>query len=368
MARLRFQDVCKTYTRDVFAVRDVRFEIADKEFIVLVGPSGCGKTSLLRMIAGLEEISSGEIFIDDVCINAVQPRDRDIAMVFQSYALFPHMTVFQNISFGLESRKVPKDIIRRKVEHAAELLEITELLQRSPKTLSGGERQRVALGRAIVREPKVFLLDEPLSNLDAKLRTQMRAEISALYKRLETTFIYVTHDQAEAMAMADRIAVMKDGSVEQIDTPQEIYNNPETVFVASFIGSPPMNLMNAEVIRADNRNGIRLGAYVLPFDLIPDRYRNQDNLLFGVRPEHLTISRRKERADGEECFAADVLNIENLGAESLVYLTLSDGQRLIATSPEQTDCVIGEEVQVTFDIRKIKLFDPTSGRVVKTCL
>ena len=241
MANLSLKHIYKVYPGDVTAVKDFNLEIADKEFIVFVGPSGCGKSTTLRMIAGLEEISKGELYIGDRLVNEVEPKERDIAMVFQSYALYPHMTVYDNMAFGLKLRKVPKDEIDKKVKDAAKILDIEHLLDRKPKALSGGQRQRVALGRAIVREPKVFLMDEPLSNLDAKLRVQMRTEIAKLHQRLQTTFIYVTHDQVEAMTMGTRIVVMKDGIVQQVDSPQEIYNNPANIFVAGFIGSPQMN-------------------------------------------------------------------------------------------------------------------------------
>ncbi len=247
MANLSLKHIYKVYPGDVTAVKDFNLEIADKEFIVFVGPSGCGKSTTLRMIAGLEEISKGELYIGDRLVNEVEPKERDIAMVFQSYALYPHMTVYDNMAFGLKLRKVPKDEIDKKVKDAAKILDIEHLLDRKPKALSGGQRQRVALGRAIVREPKVFLMDEPLSNLDAKLRVQMRTEISKLHQRLQTTFIYVTHDQVEAMTMGTRIVVMKDGIVQQVDSPQEIYNNPANIFVAGFIGSPQMNFIDGTI-------------------------------------------------------------------------------------------------------------------------
>ena len=245
MANLSLKNVTKRFDGGVVAVSDFNLDIDDKEFIILVGPSGCGKSTTLRMIAGLEEISDGEIYIGDQLINDVQPKDRDIAMVFQNYALYPHMSVYDNMAFGLKLRKTPKDEIRRRVEEAAKILEIEPLLDRKPKALSGGQRQRVALGRAIVRDPKVFLMDEPLSNLDAKLRVQMRVEITRLHHRLQSTFIYVTHDQTEAMTMGDRIVVMKDGFIQQIDTPQNLYNKPCNLFVAGFMGMPPMNFTTA---------------------------------------------------------------------------------------------------------------------------
>jgi multiple sugar transport system ATP-binding protein len=253
MAKVTLKDVYKIYPNNVVAVNDFNLEIADKEFIVLVGPSGCGKSTTLRMIAGLEDISKGEIYIGDRLVNDVPPKDRDIAMVFQNYALYPHMTVYENMAFGLKLRKVPKREIDAKVREAAKILNIEGLLNRKPKALSGGQRQRVALGRAIVRNPQVFLMDEPLSNLDAKLRTQMRTEILKLHQRLNTTFIYVTHDQTEAMTMGDRIVVMKDGLVQQIASPKEIFDHPKNLFVAGFIGSPPMNFIPAQLVVNDNK-------------------------------------------------------------------------------------------------------------------
>ena len=260
MASVSLREIYKKYAGGVIAVSDFNIEIKDKEFIILVGPSGCGKSTTLRMIAGLEEISEGELYIGDRLVNDIAPKDRDIAMVFQNYALYPHMTVFENMAFGLKLRKVPKDEIARKVEEAARILDIAHLLDRKPKALSGGQRQRVALGRAIVREPQVFLLDEPLSNLDAKLRAQMRTEISKLHKKLGTTFIYVTHDQTEAMTMGDRIVVMKDGYIQQIDTPTNLYNDPVNQFVAGFIGSPQMNFIDAKLLKVDGKYVVEFGS------------------------------------------------------------------------------------------------------------
>ncbi|MEE0874232.1 MAG: sn-glycerol-3-phosphate ABC transporter ATP-binding protein UgpC, partial [Ruminococcus sp.] len=292
MASLSLRHIYKIYDGNVTAVKDFNLEIADKEFIIFVGPSGCGKSTTLRMIAGLEDISKGELYIGDKLVNDVTPKDRDIAMVFQNYALYPHMSVYDNMAFGLKLRKMPKEEIRTRVEEAARILGIEQFLERKPKALSGGQRQRVALGRAIVRDPKVFLLDEPLSNLDAKLRAQMRTEISKLYQRLGTTFIYVTHDQTEAMTMGTRIVVMKDGIVQQVDTPQNLYDMPCNMFVAGFIGSPQMNFVNATI-------GKKGGDYTLNFDKyeIPlppsksaggklDAYVGKE-VIFGIRPEHV---------------------------------------------------------------------------------
>ena len=292
MASLSFQHVYKKYDGGVVAVSDFNLEVADKEFVILVGPSGCGKSTTLRMLAGLEDISEGEIYIEDRLINDVLPKDRDIAMVFQNYALYPHMTVRDNMAFALKLRKMPKDEINRRVQEAAKILEIEHLLDRKPKALSGGQRQRVALGRAIVRDPKVFLMDEPLSNLDAKLRVQMRVEITKLHHRLKTTFVYVTHDQTEAMTMGTRIVVMKDGFIQQVDSPTELYDNPVNTFVAGFIGMPPMNFINA-VINVEGSD------VFISFENVtiklPERYaveevmeRDGQEVIFGVRPEAIT--------------------------------------------------------------------------------
>ncbi len=298
MASLKLKHIYKRYSDNVLAVSDFNLEIEDKEFIVLVGPSGCGKSTTLRMIAGLEEISEGELYIGDTLMNDVAPKDRDIAMVFQNYALYPHMTVYDNMAFGLKLRKTPKDQIKRRVEAAAEILDITHLLDRRPKALSGGQRQRVALGRAIVREPKVFLLDEPLSNLDAKLRAQMRTELSKLHNNLGTTFVYVTHDQTEAMTMGDRIVVMKDGLVQQVDTPQNLYEKPCNVFVAGFMGSPQMNFIDAKLVSRNGKLAVEFGfvdgkpKYCVD---IPEGKIKGDSMkafigkevILGIRPEHL---------------------------------------------------------------------------------
>lgn len=292
MATLSLKNVKKVYDNQVTAVHDFNLEIEDKEFIVLVGPSGCGKSTTLRMIAGLEEISGGELRIGDRVVNDVEPKDRDIAMVFQSYALYPHMTVYENMAFALKLRKLPKEEIDRRVKEAAEILDITQYLQRKPKALSGGQRQRVAIGRAIVREPKVFLMDEPLSNLDAKLRNQMRTEIIKLRKRIDTTFIYVTHDQTEAMTLGDRIVIMKDGFIQQVGTPQEVFGHPRNTFVASFIGTPQMNFFDAKLERNGETyvvdcNGIKVQ---LPADVQVKLKVNgvsAQDIVLGIRPEHI---------------------------------------------------------------------------------
>ena len=302
MASLSLRGIYKRYPGGVVAVSDVNINIKDKEFIVLVGPSGCGKSTTLRMIAGLEEISEGELFIGERLVNDVAPKDRDIAMVFQNYALYPHMTVFDNMAFGLKLRKTPKDEIKKLVEEAAKILDIAHLLDRKPKALSGGQRQRVALGRAIVRDPQVFLLDEPLSNLDAKLRAQMRTELSKLHKKLGTTFIYVTHDQTEAMTMGDRIVVMKDGYVQQIDSPINLYENPVNKFVAGFIGSPQMNFINAKLLMMNGKYTVEFGSedtktsrgrkfYVeLPSAKADNevlKYYVDKEVILGIRPENI---------------------------------------------------------------------------------
>ncbi len=300
MAELVLKNIYKKYPGGVVAVSDFNLHIKDKEFVIMVGPSGCGKSTTLRMVAGLEEITSGELYIGDKLVNDIAPKDRDIAMVFQNYALYPHMTVFENMALGLKLRKTPKEEIKRRVEEAARILDIEHLLDRKPKALSGGQRQRVALGRAIVREPKVFLLDEPLSNLDAKLRAQMRTELSKLHKRLETTFIYVTHDQTEAMTMGDRIVVMKDGFIQQVDTPQRLYDLPCNMFVAGFIGSPQMNFIESVILKKDGKFFVEFGTedtkttrgvkYQIPLpesknkDGILENYVGKE-VIMGIRPE-----------------------------------------------------------------------------------
>ena len=329
MAEVVLKNVRKVYDKDIVAVDDATIEIKDKEFVVLVGPSGCGKSTTLRMIAGLEEISAGEIYIDGKLVNDIPPKDRDIAMVFQNYALYPHMTVYQNMAFGLKLRKYPKDEIDARVQEAADILGIQELLERKPKALSGGQRQRVAVGRAIVRKPKVFLFDEPLSNLDAKLRVQMRAEISKLHTRLEATMVYVTHDQTEAMTMGDRIVVMRDGLIQQIDAPLSLYNEPVNQFVAGFIGSPSMNFINGTISANGNGNGLVFDEGTIKISL-PERYTEKlDNyrgkeIVFGIRPEDIhdpdTIGRDVETVEIE----AKVEVVEPMGNE--VFLNLTSGK------------------------------------------
>ena len=358
MADVRLEHIYKIYDGGVVAVSDVNLDIKDKEFIILVGPSGCGKSTTLRMIAGLEDISKGTLTIGDMVANDVAPKDRDIAMVFQNYALYPHMSVYDNMAFGLKLRKVPKEEIRRRVEEAARILDIDHLLERKPKALSGGQRQRVALGRAIVRDPKVFLLDEPLSNLDAKLRAQMRTEISKLHQRLGTTFIYVTHDQTEAMTMGTRIVVMKDGFVQQVNTPQHLYDFPCNEFVAGFIGSPQMNFINAVVGKSGP-------TYTLSFDgitlAIPDSKATQlsgyvgKEVVFGIRPEHVydDYDSINKYANAME---AKVEVTELMGAEIYLYLTVGSASVTARVAPT-SKAKPGDTIKIAFDLSKLHIFD-----------
>lgn len=332
MASITFTHVNKTYPGNVEVVPDLNLEIKDKEFVILVGPSGCGKSTTLRMIAGLEDITSGQLRIGDRVVNDIAPKDRDIAMVFQNYALYPHMTVYKNIAFGLQLRKVPKDEIDRKVHEAAKILDLEHLLDRKPKALSGGQRQRVALGRAMVRNPAVFLLDEPLSNLDAKLRTSMRSEISKLHKRLDTTFVYVTHDQTEAMTMGDRICVMKDGVIQQFDTPQTLYDFPCNLFVAGFIGSPQMNFITATIVKNGAGVAAQFGKFSLPLNEKKSKalagYIGKE-VIIGIRPEDFTEANADNKA---ETISATVELAELMGSETNLYLDCA-GNKLIARMP-----------------------------------
>jgi multiple sugar transport system ATP-binding protein len=345
----------------VEAVRGIDLEIADREFVVLVGPSGCGKSTTLRMIAGLEEVSEGEVWIGDALVNERAPKDRDIAMVFQDYALYPHMSVFQNMSFGLEYRGYRRAEIRRRVEQAAGILNITELLDRRPKQLSGGQRQRVAMGRAIVRDPSVFLFDEPLSNLDAKLRVQMRTEIKKLHQRVATTVVYVTHDQVEAMTLADRIVLMRDGEIEQIGSPGEIYNAPASTYVASFLGSPTMNLVPAEIVPADNGLAVQIdGGTVWPVP--PDRLERYAScrgrsVIFGLRPE--SFAWRPEPGNGARLDAIAQV-IEPLGSDTLVFFSLADSE-MAARLPPDCACAPGQPFSIYPDLRRMHLFDAATG-------
>lgn len=368
MASLQLKNIYKTYPGGFTAVKDFNLDIEDKEFVILVGPSGCGKSTTLRMIAGLEEISDGELYIGDKLVNDVAPKDRDIAMVFQNYALYPHMTVFENMAFGLKLRKVPKDEIKRKVHEAAQILDIEHLLDRKPKALSGGQRQRVALGRAIVREPKVFLMDEPLSNLDAKLRVQMRTEIGKLHKRLQTTFIYVTHDQTEAMTMGSRIVVMKDGIVQQVDSPANLYTNPCNVFVAGFIGSPQMNMLTAKLELRDD------GAYLINDNMnikLPEgkgkrpelQEYNGKEILVGIRPEDIHDEEAFLSSMADSTVSVSVELTEMMGAETFLYLKLGETQMTARVNP-RTNAQHGDNIKVAFDTNKLHLFDKDTELVI----
>lgn len=364
MSGLSLRNIYKKYSGNVIAVSDVNLEIEDKEFLILVGPSGCGKSTTLRMIAGLEEISSGEMYIDGKLVNDVAPKDRDIAMVFQNYALYPHMTVFDNMAFGLKLRKTPKDEIKKRVENAADMLDIGHLLDRRPKALSGGQRQRVALGRAIVREPKVFLMDEPLSNLDAKLRVQMRIVISKLHHDLQTTFVYVTHDQTEAMTMGTRIVVMKDGFIQQIAAPQYLYENPVNLFVAGFIGSPQMNFFDAKLLKEGSDiflsfgKGRRLKMPAGKAKEISDTcasYIGKD-VIFGIRPENIHDEETYLATMPDSTLSCHVDVVEAMGAETNLYFNI-DGINCIAKVNPRSVAKTGDTVSVAFDTNKIHLFD-----------
>lgn len=360
MASISLKNIYKIFEDGTTAVNDFTLDIADKEFIILVGPSGCGKSTTLRMIAGLEGISKGEMKIGDRVVNSVAPKDRDIAMVFQSYALYPHMSVYRNMAFGLELRKIPKDEIDKRVREAAKILDIEHLLKRKPRALSGGQRQRVALGRAMVRSPSVFLLDEPLSNLDAKLRTTMRTEIKKLHKRLGTTFIYVTHDQTEAMTMGDRIVVMKDGIIQQVDTPQNLYDKPYNMFVAGFIGSPQMNFLDAVVSIRDSQIHLILADNEINVTSVFEkdkRIYNYDGkrVKLGIRPEDITNDAEFVKENADKVITASLEVNEMMGSETYLYLDYS-GEKIVARvsfpAPE------GEVTLLAIKTDKIHLFDP----------
>lgn len=366
MAQVKLQQLVKNYD-DTPAVRGIDLEIADKEFLVLVGPSGCGKSTTLRMIAGLEDITSGDIFIGDHVVNDVPPKDRDIAMVFQNYALYPHMTVFENMSFGLRLKKVPKPQIAERVNAAAKILDITELLQRKPKQLSGGQRQRVAMGRAIVRDPKVFLFDEPLSNLDAKLRVQMRTEIKRVHQKVKTTTVYVTHDQVEAMTLADRVVVMNAGRIEQVGTPQELYHFPATKFVAGFIGSPSMNFIPCRLEEKSGELLLRLTdqiAFPVPQEKAA-RYRNHlssTSLLFGLRPEHI-VEERPHREPGHHSFEVTLEVTEPMGMETMVYFFIQ-GVEVCGRVNPLAGAKDGQSITLVADLTNMHLIDEASGKVL----
>jgi multiple sugar transport system ATP-binding protein len=409
MAEVTMEDVTKIYGEDVVAVRDMNLDIPDGEFVVFVGPSGCGKSTALRMIAGLEDISSGKVFIGDQVVNDLPPRQRDIAMVFQNYALYPHMNVRENMGFALKLRKMDKSEINRRVEEAAKILSIERFLDRKPKALSGGQRQRVALGRAIVREPKAFLMDEPLSNLDAKLRVQMRTEIAKLHNRIGTTTIYVTHDQTEAMTMADRIVVLKDGIVQQIDPPQNMYDHPENVFVAGFIGSPAMNFIQAHLEKEDGGYAIVFGSTRLPLSREeieeakqrghdPEQYANKEVVL-GVRPEHMEDAGTEEAAamggaEGSSAMDVEAQVIESMGSEKYVYFAVpreqtahlesieemtegvagggvaeeapdeGGGDLMVARVSAESTAREGEKMRLVIDSSKVHLFDLETEKAI----
>ena len=368
MASLSFKHIYKKYPGGVTAVSDFCLEVKDKEFLVLVGPSGCGKSTTLRMIAGLEEITEGELFIGDRLVNDIAPKDRDIAMVFQNYALYPHMTVFDNMAFGLKLRKVPKEEIKRKVEEAARILDITHLLDRRPKALSGGQKQRVALGRAIVREPKVFLLDEPLSNLDAKLRATMRTELTKIHQKLGITFVYVTHDQVEAMTMATRIVVMKDGLIQQVDTPQNLYDLPTNVFVAGFIGTPQMNFINATIIKKGEdvfvkwgKNEIKLPAEKASNPALAEYIGKE--VIAGLRPECLHDEPMYLSSMAETTIDAFVEVTELMGAEIYLYI-VSEEQNLIARVSSRSTARSGDTIKIALDASRIHIFDKDTEKCI----
>ena len=358
MANLTFANVAKSYDGKTTVLRDVNVDVADGEFVVIVGPSGCGKTTLLRMVAGLESVSSGEIRIDGKVINRLEPKDRDIAMVFQNYALYPHMTVYDNMAYGLKIRRMNKAEIRTRVENAANILELSAFLARKPRELSGGQRQRVAMGRAIVREPKVFLFDEPLSNLDAKLRVQMRSEIQGLHSRLHTTSLYVTHDQVEAMTLAHRAIVMNKGNVEQIGTPSDLYDRPATLFVANFIGSPPMNLLQGRINAEGDAFVVEGGPAVSLPGRLPELSGRE--LVLGIRPEDLHVP---GATSNEPAARVDLLvdYCERLGAENLAYGRLGT-QNVVARLPHETLPAAGERLQLATLPRLFHLFDPSNGK------
>ena len=375
MASLSLKHIYKKYPGGVTAVSDFNLEIKDKEFLILVGPSGCGKSTTLRMIAGLEEISEGELWIGDTLVNDVAPKDRDIAMVFQNYALYPHMTVFENMAFGLKLRKVPKEEIKRRVEEAARILDINHLLERRPKALSGGQKQRVALGRAIVRNPKVFLLDEPLSNLDAKLRASMRTELTKLHKKVETTFVYVTHDQVEAMTMATRIVVMKDGLIQQVDTPQNLYDFPVNLFVAGFIGTPQMNFISCNLIEEGGDLFVTFGTSKIK---VPAEKANNPALkeyvgqevIVGIRPECLFDDPAHISAMPDSIIETTVEVTELMGAEIYLYLSFdgqdeaTNGKNIIARVSSRSTSRAGDQIQIALEASRMHIFDKDTERCI----
>ena len=369
MASVKLTNVKKVYDKKVVAVHDFNLDIKDKEFVVFVGPSGCGKSTTLRMIAGLEEISEGTVEIDGVVVNDLQPKDRDIAMVFQNYALYPHLTVFENMAFSLRLKKVPNDEVFRRVTEAAKVLGITEYLTRKPRALSGGQRQRVAIGRAMVRDSKVFLMDEPLSNLDAKLRNQMRAEIILLREKINTTFIYVTHDQTEAMTLGDRIVIMKDGFIQQVGTPTEVFEHPVNLFVAGFIGAPQMNTFRTELVRENGRYyvtplGSRIEVDGETGENLAAKAVDGRSVVLGVRPEHITLSQ-----PGPHAIPCTIIVNEMMGSELHIHAKTEDGAQLVVRVPtlglrrqERAELVNGAKIHVSFPGEVMHLFDPETER------
>lgn len=367
MAGIRLVNVKKTFPGNVTVIPGLDLEIKDREFVILVGPSGCGKSTTLRMIAGLESVSSGELYIGDKLVNDVAPKDRDIAMVFQSYALYPHMTVYDNLAFGLKLRKVPKDEIDKKVRAAAKMLDIEKYLDRRPRALSGGQRQRVALGRAMVRSPKVFLLDEPLSNLDAKLRGEMRASITKLHESLGVTFVYVTHDQVEAMTMADRIVVLKDGVMQQYATPKELYHEPMNTFVAEFIGSPRMNMFDARVEEEKNKILLKVEEYKFAppacFEKKLEKYIGK-TVIIGIRPEDIHAEDFYMGLDNTLKVKADIELAEMMGAELYAHFTLGKS-KMISRVPSRMTVNAHDGISLAFDLKKIHVFDKETGNSIR---
>jgi multiple sugar transport system ATP-binding protein len=368
MASLSLKNVTKVYPNGFVGVKDFNLEIADKEFIIFVGPSGCGKSTTLRMIAGLEDISSGDFYIDGKRMNDVEPKDRDIAMVFQSYALYPHMSVYDNMAFGLKLRKTPKEEIDKLVQEAARILDLSHLLDRKPKALSGGQRQRVAMGRAIVREPKVFLMDEPLSNLDAKLRGQMRIEISKLHQRLGATIIYVTHDQTEAMTLGTRIVVMKDGVIQQVDSPQNLYDKPCNKFVAGFIGSPQMNMIDADVAKSADGITLTFDGHTVTLPAAKGKALEEQGYVgksvsLGIRPEDLHDDAEFLEAHPEAAFDAAIRVYELLGAEVYLYFDINESNCTARVKPTTT-ARPGDTVRLAMDMNKVHVFDKDSELVI----
>ncbi len=360
MANILFKNVCKSYNKHKFVVENLNLEIYDKEFVVFVGPSGCGKSTTIRMLAGLEEISEGEIFINDRLINNVLPKDRNIAMVFQNYALYPHMSVRNNIAFGLKLKKIPKEVIYRKIEEAAKVLDISQYLDRKPSDLSGGQRQRVALGRAMVRDADVFLLDEPLSNLDAKLRNHMRSEIARLHEALQKTFVYVTHDQTEAMTMGDRIVVMKNGKIMQVDEPQKLYDKPNSVFVASFIGSPQINFLEATILKTEEHFAVKIGNLTIN---LPNKNSGKNlhnyvdkTVILGIRPENIHVEDIFIKISKESSFKAYINFVELTGSEKNLHFEFA-GNRMVAKVPSRIAIQKGETIELSLDTNKLHIFD-----------